>query len=172
MANNGDVGLAAGGPTGAGVPSPERKRYRMFRSLARIGRASALTVFIHWSFWRAAFIHLWANDSYTARTAGFSRRLHVHDVLLRAGLHEFGHALTARFFGSARATSFSRRSRDWPAGADNPTPIEEILIALRGAAVNVVLLGFADHTDGRACRRDCRRRADENGLEFLAIIRS
>jgi Zn-dependent protease len=112
----------------------------MFRSW-RIGSAFGIGIFVHPTFWLLPLMVV------MRAVSGGADYVVVSLVLLTAAmgcvvLHELGHALTARYFGI--------RTRDitlYPIGgvarlerlSDNP--IEELLIAIAGPGVNVVIAG-------------------------------
>lgn len=111
------------------------------RRALRLGRYAGIDVFLHWSF---ALLILWVG-AMSWRQAG--NLVAVRDgILVVLGLffcvllHEYGHALTARRFGIG-----TRKITLLPIGgvallaAMPARPVEEILIALAGPAVNIVI---------------------------------
>jgi len=112
----------------------EEKKMRI-----RIGGAFGIPVYLHWTFF---LLPLWVMWTYQDNSP-FSLAVTLTGVLLVFAcivLHEFGHALTARYFGIdtqdvtlypiggvARLTRMTDK------------PLEEILIAVAGPAVNVVI---------------------------------
>lgn len=110
----------------------------------RVGSIAGIGIYIHFTFlilvfWLGAMI--WAQaDTQTEAITGIVAIIMVFAVVL---LHELGHALTGRRFGV--------RTRDitlLPIGGvarleQMPDdPIEELLVALAGPAVNIVLAGI------------------------------
>jgi Zn-dependent protease len=111
----------------------------MWRSL-KIGKLFGIGVYIHWSFLLIIGFVL-----YTYGIQGGWRFAIFGLELLLAGfacvvLHEYGHALMARWFGIA-----TRDITLYPIGGVarlermSENPVEELLIALAGPAVNVVI---------------------------------
>jgi Zn-dependent protease len=108
----------------------------------KIGTAFGIGVYVHWSFLLLPALVLLQNwDSGLTAAAFFVGLLLA--VFACVVLHEFGHALAARGFGI--------RTRDitlYPIGGVarlermSEKPSEEVLIALAGPAVNVVLVGL------------------------------
>lgn len=107
----------------------------------RVGRAFSIDVRIHWTFWivPAAVFFYTFNKGW--RVVAFSEAL-AFAILGCVLLHEYGHALMARYFGC--------RTRDiimTPLGGIArlekmpETPVQEILVALAGPAVNVIIAG-------------------------------
>jgi Zn-dependent protease len=106
----------------------------------RVGRFFGIDVFFHWSFWALPVIHILLTGSYSLKAAAFA----VAFTLVMATcivMHEFGHVLTARGFGIATRDiiltplgGLARLERM------TENPFEEILIALAGPAVNVVIV--------------------------------
>lgn len=105
----------------------------------RLGRFFGIDVIIHWSFWLlyayVAFLTLGRGIGVFAEYA-----LLITAVFACVVLHEFGHALTARRFGigTKDITIFPlggvARLRGMP-----DKPLQEILVALAGPAVNVAI---------------------------------
>lgn len=112
----------------------------MFRSW-KIGTAFGIGVFIHPTFWILPLFVLM--QSWGGGTPEVAMNLLVlASAMACVVLHEYGHALTARHFGI--------RTRDitlYPIGGVarlerlSEKPIEELLIALAGPAVNVLIAG-------------------------------
>jgi Zn-dependent protease len=113
----------------------------MFRSW-KIGTAFGIGVFIHPTFWiLPLFVMI---QSWGLGAPGVILNLMILATAMGCVvLHEYGHALTARYFGV--------RTRDitlYPIGGVarlerlTEKPIEELLIALAGPAVNVVIAGL------------------------------
>src|SRR6516162_2271587 len=108
----------------------------------KIGTAFGIGVHIHPTFWLLPLI-------FAIRGLGAGIELVALTLAVLAGamacvvLHEFGHALMARYFGI--------RTRDitlYPIGGVarlerlSEKPVEELLIALAGPAVNVAIAGL------------------------------
>jgi Zn-dependent protease len=111
----------------------------------KIGRFFGINLYIHWSFW---LLPLWVLFSHTRDPEADSLGLHLAllGVLFACVvLHEYGHALMARWFGI--------QTRDvtlYPIGGVarlermSEKPLEELLIAIAGPAVNfVIAVGLA-----------------------------
>jgi Zn-dependent protease len=106
----------------------------------RIGTAFGIGIYIHATFWLLPLfivIQSWSRDG--LEMVGMWLAL-LAAVMGCVVLHELGHALTARYFGI--------RTRDitlYPIGGVarlerlSEKPVEELLIALAGPAVNVVI---------------------------------
>jgi Zn-dependent protease len=110
----------------------------MFRSL-RLGKAFGIPLFVHPTFF---LLPLWV--LYTQRNEGAVGQLtslaFLGAVFGCVVLHEFGHALMARYFGIG-----TRDVTLYPIGgvarlrSTGESPTEEVCIALAGPAVNLVL---------------------------------
>jgi len=110
----------------------------MFRSW-KIGTAFGIGVHIHPTFWLLPLIYAVHEMSKGLEFVTLALAV-LAGVMACVVLHEFGHALMARYFGI--------RTRDitlYPIGGVarlerlSERPIEELLIALAGPAVNVVI---------------------------------
>lgn len=111
----------------------------------RLGRFAGIDVYIHWTF---ALLIGWAGWlAWQGGGAFIDIAVNVALVLglfLCVTLHEYGHALTARRFGIG-----TRRITLLPIGgvalleAMPDRPLREILIALAGPAVNIVIAALA-----------------------------
>jgi Zn-dependent protease len=111
----------------------------MFRSF-QVGRAFGIPVYVHPTFLLLPLYVLWK----TAGTGPLGMLFSLAALLAIFGcvvLHEFGHALMARVFGIG-----TRDVTLYPIGGVarlermSERPVEEILIALAGPAVNFVLV--------------------------------
>jgi Zn-dependent protease len=111
----------------------------MFRSF-QVGRAFGIPVYVHPTFLLLPLYVLWK----TANTGPLGMLFSLAALLAIFGcvvLHEFGHALMARVFGIG-----TRDVTLYPIGGVarlermSERPVEEILIALAGPAVNFVLV--------------------------------
>jgi Zn-dependent protease/predicted transcriptional regulator len=123
-------------------PKPQRPPAPTRSPLSiRVGRFFGIDVIIHWSFWL-----LFAFVGYIAweQNLGLPGFLHhaalVASIFVCVVLHEFGHALTARRFGigtrdiTLLPIGGVARLQGMP-----EKPAQEILVALAGPAVNVVI---------------------------------
>src|SRR5260370_5892104 len=116
-----------------------RKQGLMLRSL-RVGRFFGIDVYLHFSFWALPIFYILMTRSFSLVTAAFAIAF-VFVMSFCIVLHEFGHVLTARAFGIATRDiiltplgGIARLERM------SEKPVEEILIALAGPAVNVVIV--------------------------------
>lgn len=122
----------------------------MFRPW-RIGRFFGVETGVHWSFILLPIYYLVTNFKFGLLGASLAVILSLF-LLLFVLLHEFGHVLAARMFGIPTSSVTL-----YPIGGvalmrrQAHNPIEEIVIALAGPAVNLVLaivLGIAALTIG------------------------
>lgn len=108
------------------------------RSL-KIGTFFNIGVYVHWSFALLPLFVILTNLDAGASMIGFSLGLLVA-LFVCVVLHEFGHALMARYFGIG-----TRDITLYPIGGVarlermSEQPAEEILIAVAGPAVNIVI---------------------------------
>jgi len=105
-----------------------------------IGKLAGISVRIHWSFLILPALVAWSAWSAAGVTAAFSAVIFVLAVFGCVVLHELGHALAARRFGIG-----TRDITLLPIGGVAQLermpqqPVQELLIALAGPAVNVVI---------------------------------
>src|SRR5262245_59526403 len=108
----------------------------MFPSL-KLGRLFQIPLYVHWTFW---FLPLYVLLGHSGDMPAVLQLVTLAGVFGCVVLHELGHALAARGFGI--------RTRDitlYPIGGVaslermSEKPFEELVIALAGPAVNVVL---------------------------------
>jgi Zn-dependent protease len=108
----------------------------------KVCRAFGIDVYIHWSFFLLPLLMLWMNPEIAEQGVGvalFYTGL-LFSVFFCVLLHEFGHALTARAFGIG-----TQDITLYPIGGVarlqrmSENPFEELLIAVAGPAVNVVI---------------------------------
>jgi Zn-dependent protease len=106
----------------------------------KIGRLFGINLFIHWSFW---LLPLWVVFTHVSDPDAGPVALHLALLGALFGcvvLHEYGHALTARFFGIA-----TRDVTLYPIGGVarlermSERPAEEFCIAVAGPLVNLAL---------------------------------
>jgi Zn-dependent protease len=110
----------------------------------KVCRAFGIDVYIHWSFFLLPLLMLWMNPEITEQGVGpalFYTGL-LFSVFFCVLLHEFGHALMARAFGIG-----TQDITLYPIGGVarlqrmSENPWEELLIAVAGPLVNVVIAG-------------------------------
>jgi Zn-dependent protease len=109
----------------------------------KIGSAFGIGIYLHWSFlFLLAWVMLNASGPNVLTSALFSGGLLVA-VFACVLLHEFGHALTARYFG-IRTRSVTLYIIGGVARLERMSekPLQELLIAIAGPAVNVVIAGL------------------------------
>ena len=107
----------------------------------KLGEISGIGVFVHWSFWLLpAWILYSALGAGGGLSAGLASVAFVFAVFACVVMHEFGHAFAARLFGIG-----TRDITLYPIGGVASlnriprNPLHELVIALAGPAVNVVL---------------------------------
>lgn len=143
---------------------------RRINSRIRIGRFLGIDLFIHWTFWLLFFgVGLYAYlDEYSFAAAGLQMG-QIGALFLCVTLHEYGHAMMARRFkvetvditllpigGLARLERMPR------------IPHQELLVAIAGPAVNVVIAGFIAVGLGIAIWSGLIASVDRSGLSTYA----
>jgi Zn-dependent protease len=109
----------------------------MFRSW-KIGRLFGIDIYLHWTFWILPILFIWHTKAYTLTTAALAMAA-IAIFFFFIVLHEFGHILTARAFGiGTRDVILTPLGGMARLERMSENPLEEILIALAGPAVNVV----------------------------------
>jgi Zn-dependent protease len=106
----------------------------------KVCRAFGIDVYIHWSFFLLPLLMLAINPEIQGLGAALFFTGLLFSVFFCVLLHEFGHALTARAFGIG-----TEDITLYPIGGVarlqkmSENPLEELLIAVAGPAVNVVI---------------------------------
>ncbi len=111
----------------------------MFRS-RKVGSIRGIDVYVHWTFWMLVAIYALTEISRHGLAAGIETALFIIAVFACVLAHEFGHAAAAAYYGIkttditlmmvggvARLASLPKR------------PVQELVIAVAGPAVNVVI---------------------------------
>ena len=109
-------------------------------STRKIGSIRGIDVYVHWTFWMLVAIYALTEISRNGLAAGVETALFIGAVFACVLAHEFGHAAAAAYYGIkttditlmmvggvARLASIPQR------------PIQELVIAVAGPAVNVVI---------------------------------
>jgi Zn-dependent protease len=106
----------------------------------KVGRFFGIDVYIHWSLFLLPLLMLWMNPAIQGVGEALFFTGLLFSVFSCVLLHEFGHALTARAFGIG-----TQDITLYPIGGVarlqrmSENPLEELLIAVAGPAVNVVI---------------------------------
>lgn len=107
----------------------------------RVGKFFGIDVYIHWSFWIIiGWVFLSRLGDEQPFSQGLQGALFILAIFVCVVLHEFGHALTARYFGIA-----TRDITLYPIGGVSSlekmpeNPRQELLVAVSGPAVNLVI---------------------------------
>lgn len=106
----------------------------------KIGSFRGIGVYIHWSFWMLILFYLVAASSSGGLAAGLTAVAFIFSVFACVVCHEFGHALAAARFGiptkdiTLLPIGGVARLERIP-----EKPVQELVIALAGPAVNVVI---------------------------------
>lgn len=109
-------------------------------STRKIGSVRGIDVYVHWTFWMLVAIYALTEISRNGLAAGVETALFIGAVFACVLAHEFGHAAAAAYYGIkttditlmmlggvARLASLPQR------------PAQELVIAVAGPAVNVVI---------------------------------
>jgi len=109
-------------------------------SARKIGSIRGIDVYVHWTFWMLVAIYALTEISRNGLAAGVETALFISAVFACVLAHEFGHAVAAAYYGIkttditlmmvggvARLASLPQR------------PVQELVIAVAGPAVNVVI---------------------------------
>lgn len=109
----------------------------------KIGSFLGIGVYVHWTFWLLVIFGLMSATAQSGILAGFYAAILLLSVFACVVAHEFGHAIAAAYFGIPTADitllpigGLARLTR-LP-----EKPIQELVIALAGPAVNVVIAGI------------------------------
>ncbi|MFP4068903.1 MAG: site-2 protease family protein [Opitutales bacterium] len=116
------------------------KHKKTMRGSFRLGALAGIDILVHWSFW---ILLLWI---FVVESLGGGTLRGVYGALLVLAvfgcvvLHELGHALTARFFGVGTEYIVLLPIGGVASLEKIPEkPLQELLVAVAGPAVNVVL---------------------------------
>lgn len=109
-----------------------------------LGKLAGIKVYIHWTFWIIiAWVFLMQLQSGQGMEQAIWGVLFIFSLFACVVLHEFGHALTARRFGV-----LTKDITLYPIGGIASLekipekPGQELLVAIAGPAVNIVIAGF------------------------------
>ena len=106
----------------------------------KVGTFGGIGVYIHWSFWLLIGVYLVSATSSAGLAAGLYAVAFVMSIFVCVVLHEFGHAAAAARFGIPTADITLLPIGGIARLARMPEkPIQELIIALAGPAVNVVI---------------------------------
>jgi Zn-dependent protease len=103
-------------------------------------KLGGVSVFIHWTFWVLVAFYLFSASSQAGLAAGIYAAAFVLSVFGCVLLHEFGHSAAARYYG-IRTLDITLYPFGGVARLENvpQKPVQELIIALAGPAVNVVI---------------------------------
>lgn len=111
----------------------------MFRNL-KLGKIGGIGVYVHWTFWLLVLFYLITSTLRDGLAAGLLAVVFIFGIFACVLLHEFGHAAAAAYYGIKTADitllpfgGMARLTR-LP-----ELPMQELVIALAGPAVNVFL---------------------------------
>ncbi len=111
----------------------------MFRTI-KVGSLRGIDVYIHWTFWLLIAIYALSEISRNGLAAGIETALFVAAVFACVLAHEFGHAAAAAYYGIKTVDITLMLVGGVARLATIPTrPVQELVIALAGPAVNVVI---------------------------------
>jgi Zn-dependent protease len=107
------------------------------RGSLKIANLFGIPVFIHWSFWFLFLFVAYISDSFSS--IAFNS-IYVLALFMCVVMHEFGHALSARFYGVS-TQDITILPIGGLARLDKmpEKPLQEFVVALAGPAVNVVI---------------------------------
>ncbi|GIW97108.1 MAG: hypothetical protein KatS3mg111_0441 [Pirellulaceae bacterium] len=108
----------------------------------RVGTFGGIPVYIHWSFWLLIAVYFFSAVTSSGLGAALYAVAFILAIFVCVVLHEFGHAAAAAMFGIPTADitllpiGGVARLRRLP-----ENPLHELVIAVAGPAVNVVIAG-------------------------------
>jgi Zn-dependent protease/CBS domain-containing protein len=107
------------------------------RGSVKIANLFGIPVFIHWSFWLLFFFVAYISTSFSS--IAFNS-VYVLALFVCVVMHEFGHALSARFYGVS-TQDITILPIGGVARLDKmpEKPLQEFVVAIAGPAVNVVI---------------------------------
>jgi Zn-dependent protease len=107
------------------------------RGSLKIANLFGIPVFIHWSFWFLFLFVAYISDSFSS--IAFNS-IYVLALFICVVMHEFGHALSARFYGVS-TQDITILPIGGLARLDKmpEKPLQEFVVALAGPSVNVVI---------------------------------
>jgi stage IV sporulation protein FB len=109
----------------------------------KVGRFYGIDVHIHWSFWMLILFYLVLVAKSGGLIEGLSAVLFVLAVFFCVLLHEYGHALAARYYG-IRTHDITIMPIGGLARLERipEKPIQELVVAIAGPLVNVAIAVF------------------------------
>lgn len=108
----------------------------------KIGTVRGIPVYIHWTFWLIILFYLFSASVNFGLAAGLYAVGFILSVFACVVLHEFGHAAAAGYYGigtvdiTVLPIGGLARLKQLP-----EKPVQELVIALAGPAVNAVIAG-------------------------------
>jgi Zn-dependent protease len=109
----------------------------------KVGTFGGIGVYIHWTFWVLIAVYLLSATSANGLAAGLYAVAFVLSIFVCVVLHEFGHAGAAAAFGIPTSDITLLPIGGVARLARLPErPYQELIIAIAGPAVNVVIAGL------------------------------